>query len=172
MFYLMMTLLLKLCIITLCRPPPNLLRLEMEGTKLYLAILLRSSAESEIKEEKQEKWSLGPKNIEMVIREEQKLKVEAERRLVAFYVQILEEVVLLQPKPSAAVPFNTHRSLEMRAPITVLVLTKSPNLSLFQNLEDHKCLWFCKTQMEEEWMLCDLDIVEDLICFHLRIEIC
>jgi hypothetical protein len=122
----------------------------MEGTKLYLAILLRSSAESEIKEEKQEKWSLGPKSIEMVIREEQKLKVEAERRLVAFYVQILEEVVLLQPKPSAAVPFNTHRSLEMRAPITVLVLTKKPpNLSLFQNLEDHKCLWFCKTQMEE-----------------------
>ncbi|KAH9575107.1 hypothetical protein CY35_01G094700 [Sphagnum magellanicum] len=104
------------------RPPPNLLRLEMEGTKLYLAILLRSSAESEIKEEKQEKWSLGPKSIEMVIREEQKLKVEAERRLVAFYVQILEEVVLLQPKPSVAVPFNTHRSLEMRAPITVLVL--------------------------------------------------
>jgi hypothetical protein len=24
----------------------------------------------------------------------------------------------------------------------------------------------------EEWMLCDLGIVEDLICFHLRIEIC
>jgi hypothetical protein len=51
------------------------------------------------------------------------------------------------------------------------VLTKSPNLSLFQNLEDDKCLSLCNTQMEE-WMLCDLGSVEDLICFHLRIEIC
>lgn len=168
----MMTLLLKLCIITLCRPPPNLLRLEMEGTKLYLGILLRSSAESEIKEEKQEKWSLGPKSIEMVIREEQKLKVEAERRLVAFYVQILEEVVLLQPKPGAAVPFNTHRSLEMRAPITVLVLTKSPNLSLsFKTWKTTSAYGFARLGWKSECYV-TLALFKTLICFHLRIEIC
>ena len=53
--------------------------------------------------------------------ESEKLKQEAERRLVAFFGHILREIITLQSRPGETLPTDVYKSLSLRAPVTVKV---------------------------------------------------
>ncbi|KAG0581756.1 hypothetical protein KC19_3G006400 [Ceratodon purpureus] len=106
------------------RPPPSLLKQEAEGTQLYLAILTLSTMENEadnIGKESSKLWKMGRKSPSSDGGSE-KLKQEAERRLVAFYGHILREIITLQSRPAETSPTDVYTSLSLRAPVTVKVL--------------------------------------------------
>lgn len=106
----------------MCRPPPTLSRQEAEGTQVYLAILNLSTMTNEADEVALEpsRWKLGPK-APNVVGESQKLREEAERRLVAFYGHVLRKSISLQQGPREAVHSDVHKSMALRAPVTVKV---------------------------------------------------
>lgn len=101
-----------------CRPPPNLLRQETEGTQIYLAVLNKTA--NEIGDE-----AIAvddPENSEVASKGgDQKLREEAERQLVSFCGHILKEVSALQPAASEAVQADFQRALDLRSPVTVQV---------------------------------------------------
>ncbi|KAL2613840.1 hypothetical protein R1flu_025532 [Riccia fluitans] len=104
------------------RPPPNLLRQEVEGTQLYLAVLQRACAKP--------LTSSGQETEPGHRNEEEKLHEEAERRLVTFYGHILKETAILQPAPGEAVQADAHRALSLRSPVTVKVLESISQLEM------------------------------------------
>ena len=113
---------------TLCyRPPPNLLRLEIEGAQIYLAVLKRTAIETgdEVRSNRTSEHSLNndPENAETTsIGGIQNLREEAEKQLVSFCGHVLKEVCTLQPTASEAVHADYHRALGLRSPVTVQVL--------------------------------------------------
>ncbi|KAG6547191.1 hypothetical protein Mapa_011443 [Marchantia paleacea] len=104
------------------RPPPNLLRQEVEGTQLYLTVLQRAC--SKLLTANDQETELGQKS------EEEKLHEEAERRLVTFYGHILKEAASLQPGPGEAVQADAHRALSLRSPVTVKVLESMSQMEM------------------------------------------
>ncbi|CAM6125431.1 unnamed protein product [Calypogeia fissa] len=121
------------------RPPPNLLRQEVEGTQLYLLVLQRACVNENVPAPK-ESLSNGPAQEVSVETdydkeaglkgEEEKLQEEAERRLVTFYGHILKEAATLQPGPSEAVQADAHRALSLRSPVTVKVLNSMSQMEM------------------------------------------
>ena len=109
--------------VCLHRPPPSLIRQEAEGTQLYLAILTLSTMENEadaIGKESNRLWKMGRKSPPSGS-ESEKLKQEAERRLVAFYGLFLREMITLQSRPGETLPTDVYKSLSLRAPVTIKV---------------------------------------------------
>uniref|UniRef100_A0A7I4BGS7 SEC7 domain-containing protein n=1 Tax=Physcomitrium patens TaxID=3218 RepID=A0A7I4BGS7_PHYPA len=108
------------------RPPPNLLRQETEGTKIYLAVLNKTTAESvdEVRgHESMEQGGEDPESGEISWKGgEQKLREEGERQLVSFCGHVLKEVAALQPGLSEAVLSDFHRALDLRSAVTAEVL--------------------------------------------------
>ena len=108
------------------RPPPNLLRQEIEGTQIYLTVLNKTANGSgdEVRAIGTSEQPLyDPDNAEFTSKAaEQKLREEAERQLVSFCGHILKEVSTLQPAPSEAVQADYHRALDLRSPVTVQVV--------------------------------------------------
>lgn len=104
-------------------PPPSLLRQEAEGTQLYLAMLTLSAmgheADATTKESKRNWINMGRKSPPP---ESEKLRQEAERRLMAFYGHVLREIITLQSRPGDTTPTDVYKSLSVRAPVTVKVL--------------------------------------------------
>ncbi|KAL3679071.1 hypothetical protein R1sor_022027 [Riccia sorocarpa] len=104
------------------RPPPNLLRQEVEGTQLYLAVLQRACSKPLTSSDQE--TEPGHRS------EEEKLHEEAERRLITYYGHILKETATLQPAPGEAVQADAHRALSLRAPVTVKVLESMSQLEM------------------------------------------
>ncbi|KAG0608013.1 hypothetical protein M758_8G071400 [Ceratodon purpureus] len=113
------------------RPPPNLLRQEIEGTQIYLTVLNKTANGSgdEVRANGTSEQPLyDPDSAEFTSKAaEQKLRDEAERQLVSFCGHILKEVSTLQPAPSEAVQADYHRALDLRSPVTVQVLNAMAN---------------------------------------------
>lgn len=109
------------------RPPPSLLRQEAEGTQLYLAMLTLSAmgheADATTKESKRNWINMGRKSPPP---ESEKLRQEAERRLMAFYGHVLREIITLQSRPGDTTPTDVYKSLSVRAPVTVKVIVIEP----------------------------------------------
>jgi hypothetical protein len=110
------------------RPPPNLLRQEVEGTQLYLLVLHRACGNATVAtpngdvsngpvaEAPEDSGHDNAANVE-----EEKLRQEAERRLVTYYGHILQQAAGLQPGPNEAVQADVQRALILRSPVTVKV---------------------------------------------------
>lgn len=122
------------CLLTLqrrlwCRSPPNLLRQETEGTKIYLAVLNKTASgggDEARDDEMTEQGGDGPNSGDTTWKGgEQELREEAERRLVSFCGDVLREVATLQPGPSEAVESDVHRALDLRSPVTVQVVGRT-----------------------------------------------
>ncbi|XP_073391805.1 brefeldin A-inhibited guanine nucleotide-exchange protein 5 isoform X3 [Physcomitrium patens] len=95
-------------------PPPSLLRQEAEGTQLYLAMLTLSAmgheADATTKESKRNWINMGRKSPPP---ESEKLRQEAERRLMAFYGHVLREIITLQSRPGDTTPTDVYKSLSV-----------------------------------------------------------
>lgn len=89
------------------RPPLNLLRQELTGTRIYLDILHKSTAAVD-------------NHKEEVVREE-KLERVAEEKLVSFCERVLREASEIQSSVGETTNMDTHRVLELRSPIIVKV---------------------------------------------------
>lgn len=73
-----------------------------------------------INKESMRNWKMGQKSHPSGA-ENEKLREEAERRLVAFYGHILREIITLQSRPGETTPTDVYKSLSLRAPVTVKV---------------------------------------------------
>lgn len=112
------------------RPPLNLLRQEIEGTRIYLKILNRTL--TEYKPMSQQKalsnGSHSPVMNEVddaegfAKGEEQTVREAAEQRIVSFCGYILKEASYLQPGMGDALETDAHMSLTLRSPVVVKVL--------------------------------------------------
>lgn len=113
------------------RPPPNLLRMEAEATRIYLEVLNRAASDAhENQGLANGAISVEVEDIEYDMEEQprgtgdgEKLREEAEQRLVTFYRHILKEAATLQPTPGNPVQAETRRCVALRSPVTVQVLT-------------------------------------------------
>jgi hypothetical protein len=108
------------CFGSLFRPPATLLRQEIEGTRIYLTVLIRTAiqgvsngGDSEHRNDSDEPIALRG--------EEQMLREESERCFTAFCGRILTEVATLQPGPFEIIQAEAHQSLMLRSPVTVQV---------------------------------------------------
>ncbi|GLJ11220.1 hypothetical protein SUGI_0147450 [Cryptomeria japonica] len=113
------------------RLPVNILRQEIEGTRIYLEVLLKATTQLNADDEEElsntisnedEASAVKVSNYEMKA-EELKLQEIAEQKLVSFCGQVLTETSSLQPGAGEAVDADVHRVLVLRAPIIVKVLS-------------------------------------------------
>eukprot|EP01018_Ginkgo_biloba_P026874 Gb_07642 [translate_table: standard] len=114
------------------RLPVNLLRQEIEGTRIYLDILHKTTVQcnADGKERFQNNISsvddasaVNASNDQEMIEEEEKLIEIAEQKLVSFCGQVLKEASDLQPGSGEAVDADVHRVLVLRSPVIVKVLS-------------------------------------------------
>eukprot|EP00250_Pteridium_aquilinum_P021613 c25178_g1_i1 orf=72-5432(+) len=110
------------------RPPPNLLRQELEGTRIYLTILNRSITECETHTE-HTPLSNGPlphpeaDESEDVLKGEQgSVREAAEERMVSFCAHILKEASVSQPTIGDVLEAETFFAATLRSPVVVKVL--------------------------------------------------
>ena len=111
------------------RLPVNILRQEIEGTRIYLEVLQKSTGQHNTNgEDFKNNISItdyssaanvsNPKDIKQ---EEEKLREIAEQKLVSFCGQVLKDTSELQPGPGEAVDADVHRVLVLRSPVIVKV---------------------------------------------------
>lgn len=106
----------------------NILRQEIEGTRIYLEVLHKATAHIDNGEQESSNNISRLDDSSQVeasscskIKEELKLKEIAEQKLVSFCGQILKEASSLQPSSGEAVHADVHRVLVLRAPVIVKV---------------------------------------------------
>ncbi|XP_020257824.1 brefeldin A-inhibited guanine nucleotide-exchange protein 5 isoform X3 [Asparagus officinalis] len=109
------------------RPPLNLLRQEIEGTSIYLDILDKTTSTNDSNSDEHinvngSRETVVSDDFAETSNSEEKLKILAEEKLVAFCGQILKEASDLQPLTGEAASADMHRVLDLRAPIVVKVL--------------------------------------------------
>ncbi|RAL43783.1 hypothetical protein DM860_014284 [Cuscuta australis] len=112
------------------RPPLNIIRQELAGTSIYLDMLHKSTAEiNDVKDETQE--TCKSQDADLLARsdetstmevEEDKLQGVAEQKLVLFCGKILREASEFQSSTGDVPSTDVHQVLELRSPITVMVL--------------------------------------------------
>ena len=111
------------------RLPVNILRQEIEGTRIYLEVLQKSTGQHNTNgEDFKNNISIidyssaanvsNPKDIKQ---EEEKLREIAEQKLVSFCGQVLKDTSELQPGPGEAVDVDVHRVLVLCSPVIVKV---------------------------------------------------
>lgn len=114
--------------VSVSRPPPNLLRQEIEGTRIYLTILNRALTESKVHTE-HNPLSNGSlihsekvKGSEDVPRGEQwDVRDAAEERMVSFCAQILKEAAVSQPTIGDVLESEAFFAATLRSPVVVKV---------------------------------------------------
>lgn len=74
-----------------------------------------------IDKESKRNWKMPGQKSAPCIAEHEKLREEAERRLVAFYGHVLREIITLQSRRGETTPTDVYKSLSLRAPVTVKV---------------------------------------------------
>lgn len=84
---------------------------------------MENEADAINKDSKRNIWKMGQKSLPSG--ENEKLKEEAERRLVAFYGHVLRGIITLQSRPGESTPLDVYKSQALRAPVTVKVLSPS-----------------------------------------------
>ncbi|KAK1263102.1 Brefeldin A-inhibited guanine nucleotide-exchange protein 5 [Acorus gramineus] len=112
------------------RPPLNLLRQELAGTSIYLDILHKTTStcvttSKQVNSNGYHPAEASSANDSSHLKEsdsEEKLEGMAEEKLVSFCEQMLKEASDLQPSTGDAASIDTHRVLELRAPVIVKVL--------------------------------------------------
>ncbi|KAJ8751100.1 hypothetical protein K2173_016281 [Erythroxylum novogranatense] len=112
------------------RPPLNLLRQELAGTRIYLDVLQKTTNDSLDKKEKQLGSSVS-EDVDSPVQqgltavpssEEEKLEGVAEKKLISFCEQVLREASDLQFSVGDSTNMDIHRVLELRSPVIVRVL--------------------------------------------------
>eukprot|EP00252_Welwitschia_mirabilis_P011838 TRINITY_DN26310_c0_g2_i1.p1 TRINITY_DN26310_c0_g2~~TRINITY_DN26310_c0_g2_i1.p1 ORF type:complete len:801 (-),score=163.59 TRINITY_DN26310_c0_g2_i1:122-2362(-) len=106
------------------RLPANILRHEIEATRIYLQVLHKSTVHSKegTEEEINSGESMSSESTSEEPIEDQRLKDIAEQKLVSFCGQVLKEAADLQPCPGEAVDADVYRALVLRSPVIVKVL--------------------------------------------------
>lgn len=102
------------------RLPVNILRQEIEGTRIYLEVLQKATTQLNVDGEEELSKTISNYDLK---EEELKLQEIAEQKLVSFCGQVLTETSSLQPGAGEAVDADVHRVLVLRAPIIVKVLS-------------------------------------------------
>ncbi|KAH9305375.1 hypothetical protein KI387_009779, partial [Taxus chinensis] len=110
------------------RLPVNILRQEIEGTRIYLEVLQKATAQFNAEGEEELSKYISNENDSSAVKvpnynemkeEEGKLKEIAEEKLVSFCGHVLIETSSLQPGAGEAVDADVHRVLVLRAPVIV-----------------------------------------------------
>ncbi|KAI5080659.1 hypothetical protein GOP47_0003842 [Adiantum capillus-veneris] len=114
------------------RPPPNLLRQEIEGTRIYLTVLNRAITEGEVHtihiSQGESNGSIPHKSEDVcgakeILKSDQLLAREAaEERMVAFCAQVLKEASVSQPTIGDVLEPDAFLAASLRSPIVVQVL--------------------------------------------------
>lgn len=113
------------------RLPVNILRQEIEGTRIYLEVLQKSTGQHNTNGEDFKNnisnidysSAANVSNPKDIKQEEEKLREIAEQKLVSFCGQVLKDTSELQPGPGEAVDADVHRVLVLRSPVIVKVLS-------------------------------------------------
>uniref|UniRef100_A0A0D6QU32 SEC7 domain-containing protein n=1 Tax=Araucaria cunninghamii TaxID=56994 RepID=A0A0D6QU32_ARACU len=107
------------------RLPVNILRQEIEGTRIYLEVLHKATGEEipHTSSNLDNSSAVKVPNHNEIKEEEVKLKEIAEQKLVSFCGQVLKEASILQPGSGEAVDADVHRVLVLRTPVIVKVLS-------------------------------------------------
>ena len=112
------------------RPPPNLLRQEIEGTRIYLTILNRtiteyepSSNQSTVEEKPGEEQANGYASVSKS--EESQLRETAEQRLVSFCMHTLKEAATSQASVGEALGTDLFFAATLRSPVVVKVILEN-----------------------------------------------
>ncbi|CAI9090751.1 OLC1v1025581C1 [Oldenlandia corymbosa var. corymbosa] len=109
------------------RPPLNLLRQELAGTRIYLDILQKTTSILELEQEKVHEASVNGNGAASVTAsaehiKDDKLQAVAEEKFVSFCRQVLSEASDFQSNMGEAADMDIHRVLELRSPVVVKVL--------------------------------------------------
>lgn len=113
------------------RLPVNILRQEIEATRIYLEVLHKSTGQDNLNGEDfknnisnlDDSSAANVSNHKDIKKEDEKLKEIAEQKLVSFCAQVLKDISDLQPGPGEAVDADVHRVLVLRSPVIVKVLS-------------------------------------------------
>ncbi|GBG70096.1 hypothetical protein CBR_g5727 [Chara braunii] len=103
------------------RPPPCLLRQEVEGTSVYITVLFR--AIGDLGETRDSESDLTVKVREEADEEEREVKAEAEARLVKLCERVLQQACNGHPEIGDVPRPDMYQALALRTPVVVRVLT-------------------------------------------------